>query len=142
MDLTQLNDNDFKYVIGDYSSTQIGARYTYEDILMHERVPFKFQSIVTIYILREMKVLDPSCDTPEKTMISDHLLAIEPGNLIYDTYKRLKLKVRFTAPYKDRYKVYNYKFDKFKDYVDVHGADGIMIQEINISNLALMSFAV
>ena len=137
-----MNKDDFKYVIADFSSTQIGARYSYEELLMHERVPFKFQSILRIYILREMKTLDPSLEFPEKVVLQDHLLQIKPDNLVYETYKRLKLKVRFAAPYKDAYKLYNYKFDKFIDYVEEHGADNITIQEINISNLALMSFSI
>ncbi len=140
--MNDMNKDDFKYVIADFSSTQIGARYSYEELLMQERVPFKFQSILRIYILREMKTLDPSLEFPEKVVLQDHLLQIKPDNLVYETYKRLKLKVRFAAPHKDAYKLYNYKFDKFIDYVEEHGADDITIQEINISNLALMSFSI
>lgn len=137
-----MNKDDFKYVIADFSSTQIGARFSYEELLMHERVPFKFQSIITIYILREMKALDPSNDKPEQTVLADHLLSIKPGNLIYETYKKLKLKVRFAAPHKDGFKLLNYKFDKFAEYIEDHGYENVVIQEINISNLALMSFSI
>lgn len=134
------NENDFKYVIQDISSTQIGARFTYEDILMNERVPYKFQSIINIYILREMK---HSIEFPEKVEIGKHLLEIEAGNLIYDTYKRLKLKVGFCVPdNKGAYKNKKLSFADFIIFIEKNGKENIYIQEITISNLALMTFTV
>lgn len=136
-----MNENDFKYVIQDISSTQIGSRFTYEDILMNERVPLKFQSIINIYILREMKN-DSSFEDPLKVSVGEHMLMLKPGNLIYDTYKRLKLKVRFCYPNKDAYKVKQLKFDEFIDFLDNYNKESIVIQDITISNLSLMTFTV
>ena len=61
-------DNDFKYVLRDFSSTQIGSRFTYEEMLMCDRVPFKLQSIIKLYILSKnsakstglLKISNPS----------------------------------------------------------------------------------
>lgn len=138
-----MNDNDFKYVIADMSSTSIGSRFTYEEILMHDRVPLKFQNILTIYILREMKVLNPLDETPEKMTIGRHIYELQSGNLVYDVYKRLKLKVKFTHPNgKGGYKTKCLKFDEFKAFIAKNGIDGVFIQELVISNLALMAFSV
>lgn len=138
-----MNDNDFKYVIADISSTSIGSRFTYEEILMNDRIPLKFQNIVTIYILREMKVIDKDNANPEKTMIGNHIYELANDNLIYNVYKRLKLKVKFTFPNgKGGFKSKNLKIDDFKKFVEKNGSDGLFIQEVNFSNLALMSFSV
>lgn len=138
-----MNDNDFKYVIQDISSTQIGSRFTYEDILMNERVPYKFQSIVNIYILREMKHSNPENEYPEKTEIGKHVLEIGPGNLIYDTYRRLKLKIRFCVPNnKGEYSVKQLAFSDFIAFIEKNGKDEIVVQDVTISNLALMTFTV
>ena len=40
-----------------------------------------------------MKTLDPSLEFPEKVVLQDHLLQIKPDNLVYETYKRLKMKL-------------------------------------------------
>lgn len=143
------NENDFKYVIQDISSTQIGSRFTYEDILMNERVPYKFQSIINIYILREMKHENPENEFPEKTEIGRHVLSIKPGSLIYNTYKRLKLKVRFCFPNnKGEFTVKQLSFEQFYDFIESNSKDNslykesIYIQDVTISNLALMTFTV
>lgn len=134
------NDNDFKYVIQDISSTQIGSRYTYEEILMNDRVPYKFQSILNIYILREMK---NEMEFPEKMEIGQHVLNLKPGSLIYDTYRRLKLKIRFCVPNgKGEFKVKQLSFQDFIIFTDKNGTDDVYIQDITISNLALMTFTV
>lgn len=142
-----MNENDFKYVIQDISSTQIGARFTYEEMLMSERIPLKFQSIINIYILREMKYKNPTDEYPEKTEIGKHILSLKAGNIIYDTYKRLKLKIRFCVPdKKGAFKVKQLGFDSFIDFVAEYEKENdlttIVLQDITISNLSLMTFSV
>ena len=137
-----MNKDDFKFVIADVSSTGIGPRFTYAELLMHERVPFKFQSIIKIYILREMKILNPDIEEPENIEIGKHLLSLDNDNLIYDVYKRLKLRVRFCFPKKSGYGMKTLKIGDFISYVKKNGSDNIVLQEIILSNLGLMAFSV
>ena len=44
-------DQDFKYILQDLSKTMIGARFTYSELMEHERVPFKFQTIIDRLIM-------------------------------------------------------------------------------------------
>ena len=52
---------DYKYVIQDTSRVLLGAKYSYAELLEDASCPFKFQSIVEHYILKDA---DPS-DTLE-----------------------------------------------------------------------------
>lgn len=129
-----MKDQDFKYVIQDTSSTQLGSRYTYEEMLMSDRVPFKFQSIIQLYIL---KSADPSME------IGRHILSLQDTDYNYNVYRQLKVKVRFCEPKKNGgYKVKQMRFDEFKKYQDSKWTDEHVIQDITLSNLALMGFVV
>lgn len=129
-----MKDQDFKYVIQDTSSTQLGSRYTYEEMLMSDRVPFKFQSIIQFYIL---KSADP------KTEIGQHILNLEDSDYTYQVYRNLKLKVGFCEPKKNGgYKLKKLKFEEFKKYQASNWTENHVIQDVTISNLALMAFTV
>lgn len=129
-----MKDQDFKYVIQDTSFTQLGSRYTYEEMLMSERVPFKFQSIIQLYIL---KSADPGLE------IGQHILTLSSDDFNYNVYRNLKVKVSFCEPKKNGgYKVKKLKFDEFKKYQQANWTDAHVIQDVTISNLALMAFVV
>ena len=133
MDNNTIGKDDFKYVIGDYSTTHIGSRFSYEEMLMHERVPFKFQSIVEMYVIRKGEI-DPS------TVLADHLLTLK-DDIVGKAYTKLKMKITFCEPKKrGGYKVRSMYFPAFMKYRETNWTDNHMIQEITISNLALMSF--
>lgn len=127
-------DNDFKYVLQDFSSTQIGARFTYEEMLLCDRVPFKFQSIIKLYILKE------DVSTME---IGKHILELTEKNFSYDVYTKLKIKIRFCEPKKNGgFKVLQKTFNDFKKYQSTKWTDEHVLQDIAVSNLALMSFTI
>lgn len=124
-------DNDFKYVLQEFARTMIGAKYTYGELLDAERIPFKFQTIVDRLIL-------PYAD-PDMT-IEDHLLSITKDDKNFRIYDNLKLKIKYFmhAP-KGGFKEHT---DEIKEFVKKreNWTDGCMVQEIIISNLALMGF--
>lgn len=45
---------DFKYVLQDTRTVSLGVKYTYEELLQDERVPFKFQAVISQYLLRKL----------------------------------------------------------------------------------------
>ena len=58
MDMPQ--NQDFKYVLQDFGNIYIGARYSYEEMLKSEEIPYKWKAIIRHYLLKET--------SPETTM--------------------------------------------------------------------------
>lgn len=128
------NDKDFKYVIQDTASTQLGSRFTYDEMLMSDRVPFKFQSIIQFYILK-------TAESDEE--IGKHILRITDDDYNFQVYRQLKIKIRFCEPKSNGgFKVKQLKFVDFKKYQKISWTDKHVIQDVTISNLALMGFSV
>ena len=124
-------DNDFKYVLQEFARTMIGAKFTYGELLNAERLPFKFQTIVDRLIL-------PYAD-PDMT-IEDHLLSITQDDKNFRIFDNLKLKIKYFMPSpKGGFKEYT---DEIKEFIKnrENWSEGCMVQEIIISNLALMGF--
>ncbi len=130
-----MNERDYKYVMQDISSTQLGARYTYEDLLSEERVPFKLQSLIRIYVLRET---DPQLE------LGQHVCQLQEGSLVLDVYKQLKMKVRFYEPKQngEGFTSKQMKLEEFVLYAKEHWKENSMVYEIAFSNLALMAFSI
>lgn len=76
---------DFKYVIQDVGSVSLGAKYSYEDMLNEELIPFKFKSIINYYILKE---------ADKSTTLESEFYYMEEGTFLYETYRQLKTKVK------------------------------------------------
>ena len=123
---------DFKYVIQDFSTVQIGAKFTYEEMLLNDRIPFKLQSIIRLYILKEVSG-DKELDK--------HILEMDESSFTYSIYSSLKIKIRFCEPNpKGGFKNIQKKFVDFKKYQESNWTDENIIQDITISNLSLMGF--
>ena len=88
----QFGENDYKYVIQEFSKTMIGARYTYREILSAERVPFKFQTIVD-------RLIVPYADMD--MMLGDHLLNMTADDKNKRIFENLKAKLRISIPQAD-----------------------------------------
>ena len=65
MDMPQ--NQDFKYVLQDFGNIYIGARYSYEEMLKSEEIPYKWKAIIRHYLLKET--------SPETTM-ENHIFFI------------------------------------------------------------------
>ena len=66
MDMPQ--NQDFKYVLQDFGNIYIGARYSYEEMLKSEEIPYKWKAIIRHYLLKET--------SPETTM-ENHIFFID-----------------------------------------------------------------
>lgn len=134
---------DFKYVMQDTGSLYLGARYSYQELLDNETVPFKFKAILSHYIFKEA--------SPETTLESQFYY-MEPEGFLYETFKQLKVKVKaqiqeekrgiFNKPGVE----YREKILSLKELCEINlarkKASGMIIQEIIISKLGLMTFSV
>lgn len=142
-----LNDaveyEDYKYVLQDVGSIYLGARYTYEDLLAGEMVPFKLKAILNHYVLKE--------SAPD-TSLESQFYYLEPESFLYEIFNQLKVKVRVQVREekkgflgKSRF-VYEEKVLPLKELVETTPAQkkarGMIIREVIISKLGLMTFSV
>ena len=138
-----LPNNDFKYYMQDVGSLYLGARYSYEEMLETEMVPFKLKSIIEHYIMK---------DTETETTLESQFYYMTPDMFSYQTYMQLKTKVKIcllveTKPFFGKKKmVYRNRVIPLKEFVGMNLAQkkkyGVKIQEIILSKLAMISFIV
>ena len=48
------HEEDFKYFMQDMEKIYLGARYSYQELMGNELVPFKFRTIIERYLTREL----------------------------------------------------------------------------------------
>lgn len=143
MEKFQTQDNDFKYILQDTSYIYLGARYSYEELLEHEMIPFKLKTIISRYLLR---------DVDASTTLESEFYYMTQDTFRYKTYRELKVKVKVSLPeekkgfggklrckYKD--KIYT-----LKEFTELNlarkKAMGIIVREIVFPKLGLVSFTV
>ena len=139
----EYQDNDFKYYMQDIGSLYFGARYSYEELMAHEMVSFKFKSIIEHYIAK---------DTQLDTTLESQFYYMTDDLFSYRTYTQLKAKVKISLLVEKKpllgtkKTVYQTQVLSLDEFVRMNLAQkkkyGVIIQEIIISKLALMAFSV
>lgn len=139
----EYQDNDFKYYMQDFGSHYFGARYSYEELMAHEMVPFKFKSIIEHYIMK---------DTQLDTTLESQFYYMTDDLFSYRTYMQLKAKVKISLLVEKKTlfgaekAVYRTQVLALDEFARMNLAQkkkcGVKIQEIIISKLALMAFSV
>ncbi|MGN0376937.1 MAG: hypothetical protein ACI4ED_04810 [Suilimivivens sp.] len=139
----ELQDNDFKYVMMDMGNIYLGARFTYEELINQEMVPFKLKTIIRQYFLKET--------TPD-TSLESQFYYLERDTFLYETFKQLRIKVKVNIQVKKKSLLgkTSYKYEEqiltLKELTDINLAkkkvSGMIIREIIISKLGLMTFSV
>ena len=49
-----MENRDFKYVMHDLTNIYIGAKHTYNELLVLEEVPFKLKTLISRFFVREV----------------------------------------------------------------------------------------
>ncbi len=134
---------DFKYVLQDTGNIYLGARFSYEELLEQEMVPFKLKAILTHYILKEA--------APDTTLESQFYY-LTGGSFVYETFKQLKIRVKVQRQVEKktllgkRKTEYREEILSLKELTEVNlarkKACGMLIREIIISKLGMMTFSV
>ena len=132
---------DYKYHLQDTGNLYIGAKYTLEEIIDEEMIPFKFRLIVERYILPEADLQDT---------LETHLYYLEPKSFLVKIYKQLKAKVKINIIEEKRSlfgsskKQYTTKMVTMEELSAMSVAEkeekGVVVQELRMSKLALMTF--
>lgn len=139
----EYQDNDFKYYMQDIGTLYFGARYSYEELMAHEMIPFKFKSIIEHYIMK---------DTQLDTTLESQFYYMTDDLFSYKTYMQLKAKVKISLLVEKKplfgakKTVYQTQVLSLDEFVRMNLAQkkkcGVIIQEIILSKLALMAFSV
>ena len=134
-----VNENDFKYYMQDIERNYFGARYSYNELVANEMVPFKFKTIITKYFKEEVDL---------STTLESHIYYMEKDSFEYEIYKQLKTRVRVSL-YKDsskREKGFKEKIYTITEFVRIPKEEkeklGIIVRELVVSKLALFAFSV
>ena len=140
---TQLQDNDFKYVMIDTGNVYLGARFTFGELMEQELVPFKLKTIIRRYLLPE---------TTEDTSLESQFYYLEKDTVLFETFKQLRIRVKVNVQEEKKTlfgkKVFQYreKILSLNELTDTNlarkKATGMIIREIIISKLGLMTFSV
>ncbi|MEY8524893.1 hypothetical protein AALA90_17955 [Lachnospiraceae bacterium 38-10] len=134
---------DFKYMLQDVSRIYIGAKYTYRELMENPEMAFKFKSVIEHYLLKE---------TDPDTSIESDFYYMKPESFSCRTYEQLKVKLKISI-LTDRQgrggrmeRVYREKVMELEELtampLEQKKRDGIVVQELILSKLALVSFVV
>lgn len=134
---------DYKYVMQDAGNIYLGAKYTYEELIENEDVTFKLRTILQKYMLGES-------DMDVKTTLESHFYFLEPKGFVFEVCKQLKMKVKYMevtekktllGRKKEIYETKTMKIEKFAEMTPAQKEkNGVIVQEISVSKLALMAF--
>jgi len=134
---------DYKYILQDTNCLYIGAKYTYRQLMENPEVNLKLKKVLEncIFVDRD----------PDTSLESDFYY-MKKDNPAYENYEHLRVKVKFIVIEEKKSwfgkKKWGYKERtlKIKDFVEIPLAkkkiEGIVVQEIILSKLALASFVI
>ena len=130
---------DYQYIMQDISHVYLGAKYTYEELIEDERIPFKIKSLVNRYIKPELAGEDLSLES--------HFYYMTGQGFAYQTFLQLKTRVKISileekkGLMKKGRREYVTRTLALKDFVKIPPEEkeekGVLIQEIAFSKLAL-----
>lgn len=128
-------NRDFKYVLQDASRVYIGAKYSYQEMMDAEEIPFKWKAILSHYILKEVA----GDTTPE-----NHIFYMSDTSVSYMVYKQMKIRFKLSFPVLSKKGGWQYKseYHTIEEIVSQDewraGRDEIMVEELVISKLQMM----
>lgn len=132
---------DYKYCMQDVGTVYIGTKYTFQELLDSDTVPFKFQLLVERYIMPEADLEDS---------LESHLYYLTEKSFLVKIYEQLKMKVKINIIEEKKSLTGKSKKEYTTKLVPIHTlaqmsvadkeAAGVVVQEIAISKLALMGF--
>lgn len=124
----------YKYAMQDTYFLYVGSKYTFQEILEEEDIPFKFRLIAERYILPEASLEDT---------LETHLYYLDSKSFLCKIYKQLKAKVKFNIldEKKKKYVTKTLPVEEFAEMLpEEKEVKGVVIQELCIGKLAMGSF--
>ncbi len=141
--MIELNENDYKYVLEDFSNVYIGARFSYGELAENDDAPGRFKDAVYRIFLKETE--------PEVT-VGEHLMKLKDGGMGYLAYKQLRIRIKVTCltcvqdkkgSVKEKYITKDYALDDFMKEEGIReNPEQYLIQEISFKKRHLMGLHV
>ena len=135
-----MKNQDFKYLCQDMTNLYIGARYSYDELLKLDEVPFKLKTVLSHYILKEVA---------GDIRIEDHIFYLDKHSLSYMVYQKMKAKFtlwvwqekegRKPAGYRRR----TCRIEEIAESPELQAdKDQIIVEELHITKLGLMGISI
>ena len=133
-----MENRDFKYVMHDLTNLYIGAKHTYDELLVSEEIPFKLKTLISRFMVREVA---------GSTKIEDHIFYLKETDMSYQIYKQMKAKFRLNVwkDESDGVKTPGYKSETYR-ITEIMGNEELMrkkditiVEEVHITKLGLMA---
>ena len=130
-----MENRDFKYVLQDVSKVYIGAKFTYQEMMEEEAVPFKLKAILSHYILKEVA----GDTTPE-----NHIFFIRDTDISCLVYRQLKAKFKLDFPVRTPRGTWQYKsgyhtIDEILEKEDWRAKrEEIIVEEMVVTKMHIM----
>lgn len=138
-----LEYQDYRYIIQDAGTLFVGAKFTFGDIAAEEEIPFKFRSIIMRHALSE---------TDKEDTFESVFYHMKPEGYLYEMFLQLRTKVkvsqitqvkRMFGRTEEVYKEHMYKLADFAAMsAEKKQKMGVIVQEVQFSKLAIMTFSV
>ena len=125
----------------DLTNLYIGAKHTYNELLVAEDVPFKLKTLISRFVLREVD---------GDTKIEDHIFYLKETDMSYQIYKEMKARFRLSV-WKDEndgakkpgYKSQTYRIAEIVGNEElIRKRDITLVEEVHITKLGLMGVTI
>ncbi len=137
-------NNDFRYVMHDMTNLYIGGKYTYDELMGVDEIPFKLKTIFSHYMLKEVA---------GNTTLENHVFFMKPTDESYLVYKQMKTRFKLNVFREDGhgkgkpgYVQKSYKLEEIvegKEAAFLHeNMDTIFVEEMHITKLGLLSVGI
>lgn len=134
---------DYRYILQDTGTLFLGARFSFGDIASEEEIPFKFRSIIMRYALSHVSKEDT---------FESIFYYMKPEGYLFEMFLQLRTRVKVSRLTEVKslfgagsvaYKEHIYKLKDFAAMsVEEKEKLGVVIQEIQFSKLAIMTFSI
>ena len=138
-----LDYQDYRYILQDTGTLYVGSKFTFGDIAKEEEIPFKFRHIIMKCALHEVDKEDS---------FESVFYYLKPEGYLYEVFLQLRTKVKVSELtevkklFGGKEWVYRERVYKLADFAALTKEQkeriGIVIQEIQFSKLAIMTFPI
>ncbi|MBR1693349.1 MAG: hypothetical protein IJ711_11345 [Lachnospiraceae bacterium] len=138
----EVAQQDFKYVIQDFSHVYFGGRCTYEELAEADDAPLQLKRVIRRVIKREV---------PLETVVEEHLLTLTEDSDSFLLYEQLKASIEVVfarwaeqkGKQEPEYESRTYTIRELLQDETLHAAQrDFLIREIHFKKLKLLSISV
>lgn len=132
---------DYKYVMQDTYQVYLGAKYSLQEVVENEEIPFKCRLLMERYVCAEVD---------SDTTLESHFYYLTGQGMLFRLYRQVKTKVKINiieekkSLFGKKKKQYTTRILPVDQLVKMTPQEkerqGVVIQEIIMSKLALMTF--